>query len=306
MADIIKTNILLTNFATRYMAQMDVADFIAPPFKVKRSSDKYAEYDKSSQRIYDNKISGREKPKEITQNINESTYSCEEYALGRFVSDRRANNADKPINLKFDAVRHVKEAQMIAREYRVVQIAGNNTIVTQTTAPGDWNTASTGTPIADILTAIKTIWQNGQVRANAITVPFSVAIEMIKTDEYKDYFKYHSAGKTELFDALSGLRNLGLEPMVAGMFGGNTQEGGASDPGSEEMWGESVLVFHRQPTPSLETRTFMYSPFRTKNVVKTIRYEEDGGGGEKINIYEDIDELLVDATAAYLFTNTLA
>lgn len=304
MAETIKTNILLTNFATRYKAQMDVADFIAPPFGVKRSSDKYAVYDKSSQRIYDNKISGRQKPQEISADVSTATYSCEEYALGRFVSDRAARNADKPINLKMDAVRNVKEAQMIAREKRVVDIAGNSSVVTQTTAPGDWNTAATGTPVADILTAIKTIWTNGQVVANAIVIPMSVAIEAIKTDEWKDYFKYTSATVGTQFDLVSGLRNLKLEPMVAGMFGGNTQQGGASDPGSEEMWGENVVVFHRQPTPTLETRTFMYSPFTEKNVVREIRKEEERG--VKINIYEDIDELLVDATAAYLFTNTLA
>lgn len=306
MSETVKTSILLTNLATRYKADMDVADFVAPPFKVKRSSDKYAEYNKSSQRIYDNKISGRQKPQEISQDVTTSTYTCEEYALGRFVADRSMENADKPINLKADAMRQVKEAMMISREKRIIDIAGNASIVTQTSAPADWNTAASGTPIADILTAIKTIWQNGQVTANSIVIPMSVAIEMIKTDEYKEYFKYHSAGKAELFDAVSGLRNLGLQPMVAGMFGGNTNQNGASDPGSEEMWGESVLVFHRQPLPTLETRTFMYSPYRIKNLVKEIRYEEDGGGGVKINMYEDIDELLIDATAAYLFTNTLA
>jgi hypothetical protein len=280
MADFIHIDKLLTNMATRYRVNDSVADFIAPPFKVKKSSDKYVEYPKGSLRLYDNKISGRERAPEIDVEVTSSNYSCEEYSLAKFVSDRSRMNADKPINMDMDAVRKIKDAMLIAREKRVFDIAGNNAIVTQTVdASGDWNNVTAGNPIADIRLGMSTIWQAqaGSVKANSIVIPVDVAIEMIGTDEYRDYFKYNGMASNEQFNIVSGLRHLGLEPMMAGVHGVNTNEGGASDPGTEAVWSDSVLIFHRQANPNLETRTFMYSPYTAKDVAQRFDKREERG-----------------------------
>lgn len=306
MAEFLHIDKLLTNLATKYRVNDAVADFIAPPFKVKKSSDKYVEYDKGSLRVYDNKISGREKSKEIEVELSSSTYTCEEYELGKFVSNRSRMNADKPINMDIDAMRKLKDAMLIAREKRVYDIAGSASVVTQTeNASGDWDNVTSGTPVADIRGAMATIWksQAGSAKANSIVIPVDVAIEMIGTDEYRDYFKYSGLAANEQFNLVSGLRHLGLTPMMAGVHGGNTNEGGASDPGAEAIWSDSVLIFNRQASPNLETRTFMYSPYTNKDVVQ--RFKKDEERGYKFTMYEDIDELLVDASAAYLITNTL-
>ena len=297
---------LLSNFATRYRVGDSVADFIAPPFKVKRSSDKYTVYDKGALRIYDNKLAGRQEAREIGVENSTATYSCEEYSLARFLSDNRRQNADNPINMEQDSIRKIKDAMLISREKRVADIAGSASVVTQTVnAAGDWDTVSTGTPIADIRTGMSTIWtsQAGSMKANKIAIPVNVAIEMIGTDEYRDYFKYNGMAGNEQFNIVSGLRHLGLEPMLAGVFGGNTNEGGASDPGAEAIWSDSVLIFASQATPTLDSRTFMYSPFTKKDVVT--RFREEKQRGTSFIMYEEMDELLVDATAAYLITNTL-
>ena len=74
-------------------------------------------------------------------------------------------------------------------------------------------TVATGTPVADILTGVRTIYQSTGMKPNRIIVPMSVAIEAIKTDEWKDYFKYTTS--SNLWDFMAGLRNLGLEPRIA-------------------------------------------------------------------------------------------
>lgn len=306
MADTLHIDKLLSNFATRYRVNDSIADFLAPPVKVKKDSDKYTVYGKESLRLYDNKISGRQEAREIDVDVTSASYSCEEYSLAKFVSNRKRENSDKPINMDQDAVRKLKDAQLISREKRVYDIAGSASIVTQTVdAGGDWDTVSSGTPIADIRNAMATIWQSqaGSVQANSIGIPVNVAIEMIGTDEYRDYFKYSGLASNEQFNIVSGLKHLGLTPMMAGVHGGNTNEGGASDPGAEAIWSDSVIIFHRQANPTLETRTFMYSPFTDKDVIR--RIEEKKQRGVTFDIYENIDELLVDATAAYLITNTL-
>jgi hypothetical protein len=302
-SEIIHTDVLLTNFATALRVKNPVADFIAPPFRVSRPSDKYAEYTASTLRVYDNKVKGREKPKEISWNVTSSTYECEEYTLDKFVSERKLRNADKPINLKKDAVKQLKKAQMLAREKRVFDIAGSASVVTQTAAPADWDVIATGTPVADILLGMETINDSTLEEANRIVIPLKVALNMIKTDEWKEYFKYTGQGFKKQFNAVAGLRELDLDPMITGAAGLSSSEGTGSDPALEKLWGENVLLFHADPNPTLETQTFMYSPFTKMNVISSEVVKRERG--TYFNIWEEIDELLVNAADAYLFTNTL-
>ncbi len=306
MAEFIHIDKLLTNMATRYRVNDAVADFVAPPFKVKKSSDKYVEYGKGSLRVYDNKISGREKAPEIDVELTSSSYACEEYSLGKFVSNNARQNADKPINMDLDAMRKLKDAMLLSREKRVADIATSTSIVTNYfNAAGDWDDETNGTPIADIRVGMAKVWeeQAGSAGANAIVIPMDVSIKMIGTDEYRDYFKYSGLAAGEQFNIISGLRHLGLTPMICGAFGANTNQNGASDPGAEAIWSDNVLIFNRQKAPNLETRTFMYSPFTYKDTVQRFKKEEERG--VKFVMYEEIDELLVDSSAAYLITNTL-
>ena len=298
---IIHTDNLLTNLATAYKGTNPVANFIAPAFHVDRPSDKYSEYTKSTLRVYNNKVKGRERSKSINWDISESTYNCEEYELNYFIKNRKLRNTDKPINLRKDAMRQVKNAQQLAREKRVFDIAGSTSIVTQTSVPSiKWDITS-GIPIADIRTALATINTSTLKEANSIVLTLQVALGILKTDEWKDTFKYTNSDK--LFQVMAGLRNLGLEPMITNMAGLSSYEGTASDPAMEKFWGEKVLIFHREPNPTLETRTFMFSPFTAMDRIERERI--GGERGEEIRIFEEIDELLIDASAAYLFTDTL-
>jgi hypothetical protein len=302
----IHTNQFLTNFATGYTLQYPVADFIAPPLKVLRSADKYVEYTKSQFRVFDGKVHGREPAKEIQWDLSESTYNCEEYELAYFVSDKIARNSDKPINLETDAVKQLKMSQALAREARVAAIAGSATFITNTTAiGGDWDIVATGTPFADIMTAVAAIEDaNGGYPGNAIVIPNQVGLNMIMTTEWKSFFQYSDSGfRQGLFSVISGLKNVGLEPMLTGVKGLSTAKGMASDPTVESLWSDNVLVFYREATPTLQSRTLMYSPYvymdRVERIVKT---EERG---IKIIKAEEIDELLIDASCGHLLTNCL-
>ena len=301
----IKEDRYLSNFATTYRVGGGVGDFVAPPFKVNRYADRYAVWDKSNQRIYDAKVVGREIAKEIDCAVSYAEYFCERYKLAKFLEDRTRDNTDIPINIEQKFVQDVKDAILVACEKRIYDIAGNASIVTQTSSPSNkWNNKTSGTPISDILTKKVTVLKACQKEPNRILMTAEVALQMIQCDEYKDYFKYTEGGRQDIFSAINGLRNIGLEPMIAGMFAGNTNPGGASDPGSELMWGESVLMFYSEPQPSLQARTFMYSPYTYKDQVMRIREERQEG--TIFELREERDELLVDATCAYLWTNTLA
>jgi hypothetical protein len=299
---LVKPSTYLSNFATAYRVEDNVADFIAPPFKVNKQSYKYLVYGKDNFRMYDNKVSRREKSKEIITQADEATYTCETYKLAKFIHDDDYSVIDDSIRLDEKSAMDVKDGMILAREKRIYDIAGSASVVTQTVnAAGDWDTAASGTPVADILTGIKTIYESTGKKANRIVMPFTVAIEAIKTDEWKDYFKY--TGSNSIWDLLAGLRNIGLDGRIAGAQGLSTYQGAASDPTSEILWSDSVLVYYCEPTPTLQSQSFMYSPFIEKDTVRKIRDEREEG--TYIEMKEIIDELLVNASCAYLITNTL-
>lgn len=298
-------NTFLTNFATGYKQWPDPNEFIAPSFKVKFEDGKYTEYTKSVLRIYDDKISGSEKPKEVQWNVDETTYSCEEYSLGKFVSDKKKAQAEAPVNLDKDAVKMVKRFHMMAREYRIQNIAGNAAVITNNGTPAiKWDQAA-GTPISDILDQMATIQRaTAGYIPNRIAMETRVALKMIKTTEWKNYFQPTDKGFTNgLWNAVAGLRNLGLEPFLLNNFGLSESKCTASDPTSEPLWDKKCLLFYCEPTPTLQTRTFMYSPYVARELVITTR--EPRRRGVYHDIYSDIDELLVDVDCAYLFTNCI-
>ncbi len=298
------SNTFLTNFATGYKLRNPVADWVSPPFKVKLEAGKYAAYDKSVFRIYDDKIIGEEPPKEIQWNVEEETYSCEEYAMGKFISDKKKAQSIKPINLETDTVKMLKRFHSNAREFRINAIAGNVAVVTQTDdAGGNWDAVG-GTPIAMIREAIATIeLATGEI-ANSIMIPSRVGILMTGTTEWTTYFGGFDIGFAKgLWNVRAGLKNMGLDVEFSNVMGLSTSKGTASDPKAISMWGDSVLVFHREPNPTMETRTFMYSPYVKKDVMFRTRMPRRRG--VYIDIWSDIDELLVDAECAYLITNTL-
>jgi len=292
------------NFVTSYKLENPVADFIAPPFRVKLEAGKYLEYTKTVLRIFDDKISGEEEAKEIQWDVDEATYACEEYGMGKFVSDKKKAQAIAPIRLDVDAGKMIKQFHALAREYRINAIAGNAAIVTQT-APiaSAWNAAA-GLPITNLLTAIETIATATGKMANSVVIPLRVAIKMIQCTQWTDQFKYTEAGfKNGLWRAIDGLKQLGLTALVTNVQGLSEYKCTASDPKAETLWDDNVLVFYREPVPTTETRTFMFSPYVKKDFTYSTRVPRRRGVYH--DIYSDIDELLVDAQCAYLLTNCL-
>ena len=298
------TNTFLSNFCTSYKLQNPVADFVAPDFRVKIEAGKYAEYNKSIMRIYDDRITGSEHAKEIQWDIDEGTYLCEEYSMEKFVSNKQKEQAVDPIKLDKDATKFLKRFHALSREYRINQIAGNAAIIPGVNIASAWATAA-GVPITNILTGMAAIeTATGGYLPNRIVIPGAVALRMIQTTQWAAYFTFTDMGfKNGLWNAVSGLKQLGLEVMLTSVHGVSTAKGGASDPASEAMWDDNVLLFYCEPTPTTETRTFMYSPYVKKDIIFTTN--EPRRRGQYVTIYSDIDELLVDPNCGYLLRNTL-
>ena len=110
-----------------------------------------------------------------------------------------------------------------------------------------------------------------------------------------------------IFEAINGLRAMGLEPRIAGVCGLTTNQGTPSDPDYfEQLWGRSVLVFHRQERPTQRTNCFGFQPYTRFMELKPIRSGRDDEAdiAERWTNRSTVDELMVNANAAQLITQT--
>ena len=215
------SNTYLTNFVQREKVHNPIGDFIAPPFKVRLEAGKYLRYTEDIHRVWDNRIVGRQEALEIQWDATEESYACEEYGMAKFVSDKAKKQAISPIKLEQEAGKRLKHYQTKARDWRIWQIAGSAAIVPFVNVGAAWGTAA-GTPITDILTAMAAIETARGVLPNKILVPTQVAIRMIQTTEWQNYFMLagnfqHATNGS--FSILDALRKMELVPMVTSTMG---------------------------------------------------------------------------------------
>lgn len=295
-----KTNNYLSNFILRYRSDSDCADFISPPFKVKKSSDKYLVYGKRNSRVYDNKLGRRAPVLEVDLEADEQTYTCEEYATGAFVADRDIVDTDDAIRIKEEKLENAKDSQIRSREYRVLSVATSTDLVPNAAVTTVWSNVA-AVPITDIRSAAIAINNSVGKKPNRIVMSYEAALNMINTTEWKGMFQYTDTGYGKgLWSAIDGLRNLGLEPRICDGRGVTTAEGCSSDPDWEVMLGDNVLIFYSEPTPTKNSMTFMSSPFVWKD--KVMQWYSNRERGIKYEIMEYIDELMPASGAGYLLT----
>lgn len=310
----LRVNQYLTNLSIATSQQFSVADFIAPPFTVKRRTGRYAIYSRSmTHRVYNDAIMKGEKPKQIETAFSYGLYSTEKYGLSDYVYDEDEEAIDFT-SLRRETAMAVQSAHMLAREYRVISVATNPAFVTATSTAAalgsgvNWANKANGTPIDDILLAKERIWNNSQREANAVVMTIPMALRIIQTANWREQFKYTETGYREaLLNAINGMRSLGLEPRIAGLCGLTSLQGTASDPDDfASIWGNVCLISHRVPAPTTKTDTFMYSPYWYKDRVRQARGEEEQKiDAAYVEIKSDIDELLINANAAYLITSCI-
>lgn len=295
----------MTNFAQRYTSPFDAGEFVAPSFRVSKTSGKYQIHGKDNFRVWDDKINRRDPIREIDAYANDSTYVCEKHAVATFIDDdERDYYVDAPIRLEEEKIEHAKNAKERNRTHRVLAIAASTTLIPYTAIASAWATPGTATPVINILDSMIAVEAGCGLPANAIIMDYRVALNLIKATEWRNYFQYTDSGFDKgLFSAISGLRQLGLEPRLVNDRAVNSYEGCASDPGWETMLGDKVLIFHRETKPTLNSNAFMFSPYVYKDEVQRIVKEEERGW--KFTVRDYIDELLVNADAGYILDDVL-
>jgi len=236
----------------------------------------------------------------VTFRTGEASYLCEEYALEDTVTPKDRENADDPLDPELDTVENLTELMQLDRENRIVTVATDTAVVTQTADVGaDWDTTG-GTPKADIFTGISTIQGAILKTPTDIFIPFEVALNLAKHADYTDDYK-----TSDVLVTTFGLPLMlwGLKTHVVTVGFASADMIGASDPGLTALWSDTVLIALINAALSRKQITFMRTFEREPRQVlrDTIPMQH----ADVFQVYEEIDEVMVAAAAGYLITNAI-
>ena len=205
--------------------------------------------------------------------------------------------------------RMLKTAVMMGREYALANAIFNAGVITQTSALGataKWDVDSTSDPIGDALLAKKTVYDACGYVPNVAVMPMNVFFALQSNKQAK---VTTANGGTIQKDPLSLVQCqmvLGVDKIIIGQVRRETAAKGQTSS-LANVWGKSVLFAYVNPNPTPEQfeKSFGYS-FVLQDPVIDQYYQEDPKDVLHIRYEEAYDDVILDATTAYLFTTVIS
>ena len=302
----VHVNTPLTNFALQLRNRAFVADELFPIVPVVKESDLYYTFSREELRDVDTLRAPGALAKEVDWSPSTATYIAQEYAMRHLLPDRIVNNADTPVRPRMNTVAKLMKWIDLGKEKRLQALAqnSNNAVATVAASP-KWDGTSP-TIEKDIDTAKDSVRNNAGVEPNAILFAENVKDVVKRDTTLRDLIRYVinlGAGNRELL--INGelppvLFNLAI--IVAGAVEDTSKLGQSST--IAKIWGDSVPVFYRELTPSLEALTWGYQ-MRVQNPM-VVTYREEARKGEWIEASILQSEELVTSAACNLITDVLS
>ncbi|MCW3053302.1 MAG: hypothetical protein JWN14_2472 [Chthonomonadales bacterium] len=219
----VHNDVFLTNVSVAYRNQSYVAPMVFPICPVPKRTDKYAVY-KSDTFLRASGLNANGRPQslrrpgtrsqQITWDVSNQSYSCEEFARNYPITDAERKLADSPISIEVDTTESLTDTIMLDNEIQVANkamlrsnyaSANKVQLVTTTTS---W-AAATGKPLSVDIPNGKRAVKSGTLKAaNAMALNYNASIVLSQNAEYVDRFKYTSK---------ETVTNAGLIPNINGL-----------------------------------------------------------------------------------------
>jgi hypothetical protein len=256
-------DVLLTDYAMGYAQNKSgghVASQIGAVKKVKKSSDRYAIWDKGDFWRSEMQQVGRgESSPEAGFRLSTDTYFCDDYKLKKMVLDEDVTDSD--VDLRLATTEYLVDQALLKRD-KVVAAAifatGLWTGITEETGVSaspstneflQWNDSSS-VPIKDFIDARESVRQNcGYLATHCVTSWPVINALSIHSDIVARY-QYTTGGGVSL-EQLEQL--LGVKFIVGGVME-NTAKEAATDSLSD-VWGKNALFLYVDPNPSPNSMT---------------------------------------------------
>lgn len=305
----------LSNYLSMYRPLGSIADSVCPIIPVRRRTDKFYTWDKSSLlRVETDQRRARgARPRMVEPTESVSGFLAIEYELGTMIADEDVPNTDDVIRLEQTKVQFVSDQVRQARELRVaaiLRLAANSgqlgTSGTTLSGTAQYD-SSAPVPLSDIRTGIESIRSNTGYKPNTLVIPTKVASFLINISTIQTIIQY-VAGVQYLRDY-----SLPLGGVSGGAGGGSPNQTGAEfqympqvfmgltvlEPGTitntagegatasyADIWGKDIRILYvRQGPPMAEIPSCAYT-FRSTEYGtagwNVRRWREDG---PKANFY---------------------
>lgn len=299
-------NQVMTDFLVGFINATDTFAALkaAPPIDVTNKSDTYYKYTQAY--WFARQMAKRAPSSEYARSgfgVETDTYLCTDYGLEYPVDDSVRANADMPLDLDRDAVRWLAHQALLEIEYDFAsQFMAASVWGTTNTTATDW--ASSGaTPIANVLTAIRTVHQATGYRPRHM-VCGEIVFDALKVDsDVTGKVLYTQLATVETITrALAAV--LGLEDIFVSSAIYNTANLGQTASYSP-ICDDDALVFYRDPAAGVfgasALKTFAWTGHGGRGTIET--YREDKINSDVHRIKASWDIKLVAAELGYFFSD---
>ena len=192
-------NSTMSNISVQYTNGQFIGDSLMPVVEVNKKSDIYYKYDKRSRLSGpDDRMSGRSKPMEITDNRSTDNYSTRDYGLMNSVDNETLRNQDAPLDEMVDMMQAINEVIMLKREQRqaaLLTTAGNYGANTAALAGVDqFDNASNVSIIQKMQVMTEALWSGPNATRKIAFCSLEVWNAIARNTNIRGLFNYVQAG----------------------------------------------------------------------------------------------------------------
>lgn len=305
---LVHVDTVLSMVSIMYANDEYIGERIMTPVMVGKRSDKYAVYPKRERFAFpDDEIGYRASPNELDASRTYDNYSVRDYGFKNFLDLMTAQNQDAPLNEMVDVVEAINEGMAFKREKRILAIlflAG--TYGTQTTtATVNWNDATGGSVIADLLAARSALWTGATPTKKIGFCPLTVWNTGIANNPaLRELFKYTEKG---LATTTQIAQFFGLDDILVSQGREDTANIGQTASYARMATADVFGIAAVAERPTVRSLHFG-STFRLNGSPRTSEWQDPSigaSGGVWARVSTSEDHKVVSSDAAFYLTSLL-
>jgi len=299
---------LLSNISIRHRNNQMIADQVFPTVTVVQEDGKYFEYERDAFRIPNLLRADGAPAIELDWGVKKKSYSCDEFAAAKIVTDRIRRNQDAPLNMDVDTTEFLTDQILLDFEKRVRDVAfdpanyaaGHKKTLSATEQWSNYGAADSD-PFKHIEAGIDAIEKDAGKKANLIVLGKESYRYLRHHPDILDRVKYTSRESVTL-EILAELFD--VERVLVGRAVYDTAPEGAT-PSLSYVWDDRCLVAFVDPKPGIKTMTLGIT-FRVQGFRKTKKFRVEVRGGDLIEVVDCYDAKMVSPDCGYLISDTVA
>ena len=299
----IKTNVYLSQIAVQYNNAGFVADRIAPPFTVKKESDKFRKYKRDGYFSGAPKRSDGAPAEEASLSYDEDTYSTYERAQKDIVTDRAMANADSVFDLKADVTKFLSEKVKLGYEIDVADtisagISSSNPDF-DVTPSSLWDDYTNSDPEGDIAVGKEAVSARVGRIPNIILMTPDVERYLAHHPQLKELRKF--TDPTLLTKGGVPKTLWDMEVVIAPAIY-NTAKTGISNLSMAYVWGKNVIIGYVNTADTITlARNFVLS---SRNMQVTT-WRDDEREGDFIRVVNNYAPKVICNDCGYILRNVI-